>query len=86
MELLDNDWLSDGGRRCPGDVIWDFLGLYGQASYTTAPAIEYNLKPPSWYQSVRFIIRRKAGKGKAVLAQIKVSSDDEASFLPPSRL
>ncbi len=40
--------------------------------------IVYNLKPPSWYQSVRFIIT-KTGKGRAVLAQIKVSSDDEAN-------
>jgi hypothetical protein len=39
--------------------------------------IEYNIKPPTWYESVRFIIR-KTGEGKAVLAQIKVSSVDEA--------
>lgn len=40
--------------------------------------VEYNIKPPSWYDSVRFIIR-KTGDGRAVLAQIKVSSDGEDS-------
>jgi hypothetical protein len=38
--------------------------------------IEYNITPPTWYASVRFIIR-KTGEGRAVLAQIKVHSDAE---------
>ncbi len=43
--------------------------------------VHYSMTPPSWYESVRFTIR-KDGPGRAVLTQIKVTAGDDCSGPP----
>lgn len=45
--------------------------------------LKYDVKPPSWYDRVRFRVRKK-GAGRAVLGRVRVSSDSDCATEPLS--
>jgi hypothetical protein len=47
--------------------------------------LRYVVKAPSWYEKVRFVIR-KSGKGRAVVAQVKAESTDDCKGSPAIEL